>query len=355
MWPYFVILLITFLAQIQLSKRSNRNVGFTLIFVVLFLFAALRGNGDGDYFNYLIYSKYITTFSNVLDFRFPMEIGFRLISYLVNSLGLHEQTVIAIMNLISLTCIYTFINKYSPDKALSVLLFLPLYFQYDMHAARTAVAIGISTLSFQYIYDRNLLKYVFVVFLASAFHKSAFILLPMYFIGHLKINRSFGALVLLVMFFITELVSTSTLALRLLNIIGLNSIAARFQVYMSSTRFGYAFKLYDPRFFLVIGTYLLATSVLRKTDKMHNTLINYMWVNSLLMIFFREHTAFVTRLSSFFNIYSIIVIPHIIFVYKERMEGNMAGLTKLSFVYAYLLYISALLVGAVEYKLFFCS
>ena len=148
MLPYFILIAVILISQIKVHKRSNQTYKLFLMFVGLFIFAAIRGSGSGDYFNYLIFSKYVTNFGDVASKSIPMEIGFRFMSYINNILGFHEQTVIAAMNFISLLCTYKFIKKYSPDKVLSVLLFLPLFLQYDMHASRTAVAMGISLFSY---------------------------------------------------------------------------------------------------------------------------------------------------------------------------------------------------------------
>jgi hypothetical protein len=340
------------LSQIRLSKRSNRNVGLILLSILLFLFAALRGNGDGDYFNYLRFSEYITDFTKVLDFRFPMEIGFRIIAYLTNLAGLPPQMVIAAMNLVSIGCVSAFVKKYSPDKPLSMLVFLPLFLQYDMHAARTAVAMAIGLFSFPFLLQQSFLKYTGVVALAGCFHLSAWILLPMYFIGHLKVQRIVGFGTILGLLLLRQIISTSEIALSVLRVLGLESSANRLQIYMESTTYGYSFALYDPRFILALGTYMLATRMLDRSDPEHNLMINYTWVNSLVMLFFSEHTALVTRLSAFFSVFSIVVIPHMIISFKSRNVA-MARTIKLAYVYVFLLYTVSLCVRMVEYVFFF--
>ena len=353
MWPYFTIVFFILILQIRFTENSTRNFNYNLAFLLLFCFAALRGNGDGDYFAYLRYSSYITSVDKVLDPNFPMEIGFRTIAYIVNKMGVHPQAVIAIMNLISLTSIYKFIKRYSPDKMLSILLFLPLYFQFDMHAARTAVAISISTYSFKYIYEKKPLKFLLVIILASCFHKTALILIVMYFIGNMKVNKFIGVISMLMVAVLTTFISFSNIIFKMLKFLRLNSIANRYSTYIYSVDYGYPFKLYDPRLLLVAGMYILAKAVLDSSDRIQNLLINYIWINALLMIIFREHTVFVTRLTSYFNIYTIILVPYIIMQYRNSSNISIYALSKISSIYIYLAYIIALLIGKVEYKLFF--
>lgn len=353
MWPYFVPVLSVLMLQMKIGRESVSKIQYMVAFFILFCFAAFRGNGDYDYFAYIQYSRYVTSLGDVFRNSIPMEIGFRAISYFVNILGVHQQFVIMIMNFISLACIYKFILKYSPDRIFSVLLFLPLYFQYDMHGARAAVAIGIGTLSAQYLYDKKVLKYLAIVFLASTFHKSALILIPMYFIGNIKVDKVLGILSILVLTLLTRFVSFSKIILVLLNLLSLDTLAYKFGSYMQSIRFGYAFKLYDPRFILVVGIYVVATIILDKSDKLQNLFINYVWVNALLMIIFHEHTVFVTRLTAYFNIYTIILIPYIVSYFRKPQNISSYYLVKLSAIYIYIPYITRFLIGAVEYKLFF--
>lgn len=351
MYPYFLLLLTILILQVKFHRRYSKDVSFVFAVVLLFLFAAFRGNGKGDYFAYLRFAEYVTMPSVVFDSGFPMEFGFRAIAYLVNVIGLHPQAVIALMNLISLTCIYHFVKNYSSDKMLSLLAFLPLYFQLDMHAARTAVAVSISTLSLGYLLDKKAARYFLVIFLASLFHRSVLILVPTYFAVSLRVDKLLGFLIVLTVGALSILVSFSTIVLRLGSILGLESLVTRFYIYTQSLDYGYAFSLLDPRFLLVLTTYFLTILVLKGDDRFHTVLTNYIWLNTLLIIIFREHTVFVTRLTSFFNVYTIILIPEILKNLKISSWGTY-GVFKLGFTYIYLAYTSALLIGSVEYRLF---
>lgn len=353
MTPYFLIILFIVLLQLPLRKFIREDFNYILAFIVLFLFAALRGNGDGDYFVYLSYSQFITSIGDVLNFNFPMEIGFRILAFLVNSLGLHEQMVIASMNIISLTCIYIFIKRYSPDKMFSVFLFLPLFFMFDMHAARTAVAIGISTLGFKYLLQNKLFKYVGVIFVASCFHQSAWILLIMYFFKRFKINNFVGIGTFIFVTIFSFFFSLNDILLRLFSILPFESLENRFIVYMNSLTYGYEFQLSDPRMILVTIIYFVSIFTLNKMDKKENLLINFAWINLILMVLLRENTIFITRIVSYFNVYTVITIPIILSKYKQHVFKKEYALHKLSLFYIYLIYIGGLVITSVEYKLFF--
>jgi len=310
MIPYVLLILFIVILQIRnknvLDKENHKYV-FSLI--ILFLFAALRGNGDGDYFTYIQYSKYITTFESVINNNFPMEIGFRIISYFINIINANQQFVIIIMNAISITCVGIFINRYSSNKMMSVFLFLPFYFSFDMHTARTAVAIGISLLSLKYVIDKNFFKFLIVVLVSSAFHTISLAVLIIYFLAYLKINVKFGILLITMVVISTSIVSVDKTVISLFDMIGLHSIGSRYSIYVSNESYGYAFNIFDPRLIIAIGLFVFAKLRLPNPNEIEKLLINITWLSAIVMIVMREHTIFVIRMSSFFTIYSIVLVP----------------------------------------------
>lgn len=371
MLPYLVFVLIILLFQYTPKIKYREIISF---FILLF-FSAFRGNGDGDYFRYLHLTTFMKKISDIFDSTFPAEIGFRVLSYINNQFGFDPQVVIATMNIISLTATFYIINRYSRDKMLSIFLFLPLFFQYDMHAARTAVAIGISMLAFNYLYNERLFKFCIVVFLASLFHKTSLVLLILVVFKFIKFNR-------LSMLWITGITVVGSLFISLnkmiyiiLSIIPDKSIADRFLTYINSSEYGYPFKLYDPRLLLVFLIFILCIYTLGATQK-EIYYKHIIWTNLLLIIILREHTVFVTRLTAYFNIYTILIIPEVIFnkknfnqkisLYFGKIKFIKSKFIKLienlltsesfiknSFILIYCAYISRYIIINVPYRLFF--
>lgn len=82
---------------------------------------------------------------------------------------------------------YNFSHKY-----LVFLLFLLTVFPLSMNIARQMAAVSIFFYASSYIIDRKLYNYIFWVVIAACFHKSAILLLPIYFI-HLFAQDNRGA------------------------------------------------------------------------------------------------------------------------------------------------------------------
>ena len=309
MWPYFLLVFVILILQFELSEKNTTNIRFYIGIVILFVFAAFRGNGDGDYFAYLSYGSDIQTLQDVLYTHKNMEIGYRIIAFGVNYMNLPNQAIIMAMNLISIACICIFVKRYSVDRCFSLLLFFPLYFQFDMHAARTAVAISISSLAFRYALERKPIKFIITILFASMFHASAIIVLPLYILVYIKLNLLGGLVSIGFGMLFVKIIGFDTVATTLLRLLNMESYLTRYLIYASDETYGYEYSLLDPRLIILIVTYVISVIVIKNKGRYENLLINCCLADVLLLIFFSEHTALANRLSSYYNVYTIILVP----------------------------------------------
>lgn len=365
MWPYFLLVVLIYIIQFGFSGKRKEDLRFYTGILILFLFAAFRGNGSGDYFEYLSRGEYIYTINDIFHNNTHMEIGYAVLYYIVNLLHLPKQCVIMAMNFISIACISKFIYKYSPYKCLSLLLFLPLYFQFDMHAARTAVAISISALSITYAYKRKFLKFCIVIISAMMFHQTAAIAFIIYFLVNVRINLYLGIIWILAGMGFVQLIGVDRLALNIFKVMQLEYFYAKYDRYVNSELYGYKFSLFDPRLWLVIAIFILAKLFCKNAEKLENLFINCCFINIMSLVLLSEHTFICYRLSSFFNIYTIILVPLILNrlckaeCYKSRftLRSNRiiakSMVLSLFMIYALIFVLAEYVFKGIEYKLFF--
>ena len=92
------------------------------------------------------------------------------------------------------------IRKYSPDPLQSILYcFGLLYFSFYFSALKQSVAMIFVIYSFDAITDRKLLKFLILLALASVFHYPALVFLPAYWIGNMRLGRSYLILLALIL------------------------------------------------------------------------------------------------------------------------------------------------------------
>lgn len=341
MWQYYFITIYVFLVVGFIKpKIGDKNNGRLLALLIpIFFMAAMRGNGMGDYFTYIRYGESIRTINDVLHKNIGMEIGYKAICYIINLFHLPRQSVIIIMNTISFICIYIFIKKYSLDWSMPVLLYLPLYFQFEMHAARTGVAISIVALGMGCLLDKKIWKFVLAVVIASFFHNTSFIALLLYFAYNINIQLIPGCIIFFLEVLIVKLVDIDRILASCLSMMNLNSFARRFLSYVNNNEYGYPLNLYDPRILIALLVFISCSILINKKENIDRLCISSIFMYGFTMILFSGHTFIAYRLSSYFYLPFIIEIPRLALKFKTQANNKNQ---KVFIFYAILLLFSVL-------------
>ena len=102
------------------------------------------------------------------------------------------QTYVSLVALFVMFSYMRFIRKYSPSPIQSVLyLFGLMYFTLLFDALKQAMAMSVLLFAFDAIIDKKPIKFILLVLLASTFHFPALVFLPAYWIGRMKVGRSY--------------------------------------------------------------------------------------------------------------------------------------------------------------------
>lgn len=338
---------------------------YECLILTLFMFAAFRGNGDGDYFNYLNGVKYVNSFEFVLfPSDYPFEIGFRILSYISNSLTLNPQFVIMSMNFISLSLLYIFVNRRSKNKMLSIFVFFPIFLIFDMHHSRSAVALSSTLMFFDSFYDKKYLKSLLYLFLGYAFHKSALIMLVLVFVPTIE-NLISGykqqKIVKTSLFFVVILYIFVGIfnPIKIL-IIPLNNTVTQFlylkiNSYLSDVQWSYKFSLIDPRLWLNMLILYISVNVYKSCDTFTRNLVIIQFFSVVSMLLFSHSTILLMRIYNFFNIFTVALIPSLILLNRGFKENTIYNLSELKLInlFSSLIYYSTeiMIVGYIIYTL----
>lgn len=196
-----------------LTRHSKAKIGLFVSFLLLFLFQAIRYDYGNDY---MLYSRNFdaiksTVFSRYELFKFSedkrLEIGF---VYLIKLFPFTNFfAFVTIWSFVNCIVYYSIIKKYVPQNyywfALAVYLFCPLGMLIQSSAFRQTIAIWIFVWAFKYLKNQNLIKYLIVMTIGGLIHKSCFILIPLYFLGNVKLLKDkliyvFPAIFILLLF-----------------------------------------------------------------------------------------------------------------------------------------------------------
>lgn len=192
-------LLVVFFAY--LDSYKDFKYGLKISFTLIFIFLALRYNFGNDYKSY--YNGYIKVNSytsiNYFNNLFRFEPGWLFLCRVFKSLGFFSLIIfLAFFNSI---VYYWFIRRYVPKMyywlGVFIYVFDPGFMLTHLSAMRQSIAISLFIISIPYIFNRQLIRFVLCILIAYLFHRSAFILLPLYLLGYLnwKINTVTAAII----------------------------------------------------------------------------------------------------------------------------------------------------------------
>ena len=168
--------------QITRQQLCNR-ICLTAIFVILFLLSACRLNVGNDYARYVEFMHLVNCNAYV-----PTEIGFNLLVKLVYGLSGYENFLLVFAFYSFVTVLFFLLSLYeqSDEFGLAFFLFMTLgyYFQ-TFSTVRYYLALAVALYSMKFVMRRQWGRFVVLVLLGSAFHKSLLVVIPLYFLASL--------------------------------------------------------------------------------------------------------------------------------------------------------------------------
>lgn len=186
----FVLLILSVIP----SGRQRLLLFFT--FLWLFVFSAFRGFDVGtDTINYMYIFDRVEAGESWLNL--PVEPSWVLINEVVAALGGGFRFVLVISTVFVLAPVFLAIKRSSPNPMFSVFVYYTLYFYfYSFNITRQMVAVSFVLLGFTFILQSRKLIFTGLVLLASTFHLSALVCLPLVFLERLPVSRFFWLMAL---------------------------------------------------------------------------------------------------------------------------------------------------------------
>lgn len=323
------------------SKRATKYV-FLIVFLLLFLFAACRGDIGRDYHVYVSYfkvlaSKDLSYYIKKIPFYEPCNYFLPVIS----------KSIVGVRYFLYLTfAMFAFLGVYFKLRAfrmsvsffLSVMLYVTNFFLlHEMTQIRAGISTGIFLLfGTRYIYQRNLLGYVLCILGASFFHYSSVVFLPLYFLNPFKLDkRVFGGL----------LIGASILSILRINILNpaILSFVPKIQVYMELIESeGEVLRIWNNPGFLInlfVTSILFVKSDLVKDKNPYFLLFLKVNIVSLLCyMLLAGFPIFAIRISQMFGVVQLLLFPTLVFVFREKFVGYLINIF-VSLIYFYNHYI----------------
>jgi hypothetical protein len=324
----FIILLL--FASLDINKKLNeysKNISLLFLFLIFWLIAGLRYETGVDWPGYTQFYNQIENISNIFGGSIDVlnnsefEIGYTLLNSILKLFTNNVQLLFLFIALVTNLMLFSSLKIYSNHIFISLIIyFCTMYFVTDMDIIRQCISINIFFISLKYIIHKNIYKYFLLIFIASLFHQTALLLLPLYFF----LNKRFKNSILLIFVsigVIFALFQISWLRFVINHAIDLGAFTLKLSSYMMkghSRIFGIGF-LGN----LIILVFCLIKRNSMKSNKMFNLFLN-MYVFSLIFYYFTWEISIISsRFRLYFLIGNIVLLTYFIDMYKNRLIKSL--------------------------------
>ena len=320
MTVYLVLALITCGLTLLLDKEAEVNenvidngtitrsyyknkIVYTAVFFILFVISAGRIAIGGDYWSY-------TAIFNLLaqnrDKGVATEVGFNLLVKIVQHLfgydGKQYIIIFGIVAFVTLLCFIKGFKNLSENFPLTFFLFMTLgYYLSSFNSIRNYLTFAIALFAVKYLFKKQYWKFVFLIVAGSFFHISILIVLVAYPLGKIKWKPWFIA--------VLSLFSVSFLFLQPIYRKIVFLIYPQYEGTIFDT--GEVSYINIGRCVLVcILSIILFKKVIKGNEK--NLFLFKMNIFATIVYCFCSFLPIVSRIGYYFNIFQLILVPHLI-------------------------------------------
>lgn len=306
-------------------------IGFSLL--IISVFVGFRYDVGVDWYSYILIFEKI---NKAPEFSFSdqyYEFGFYVINRIAGNLDFGYQFVFFSLALITWFFFFKSIPKYLLP-AFIFFLFCDEYFFWGMNGVRQFVSMAIWVYSIRFIAKQNVFLFLAFIGLASLFHSSSLLLIPLYFVPYDKIyNYRIFIFIYILSFtlsFIFEFSSFLDYFEYMILYLSENiSVVKRYSSYLSSGNFGtveintgYGFYF---RIIVNFGILVFSKKLLEFFPRLRIHICLF-FLGSILFMFFYD-LPLVGRLNTYFLILRPFILAHVVFVISRFFLSRVISYT----------------------------
>ncbi|PFE04370.1 EpsG family protein [Bacillus cereus] len=311
----FVVYILSFFARYSAKSMSNGIVPVQpnkmlsfLAMASLVIVSGLRNNIGDTYFYMYSYAHNEFSWSNI---DFSGDFGFDILQMFLQHFSKDPQIMIFFVALVTNVLIVITLYKYSRMFELALFVYITggMYLV-SMNGIRQFLAASIVFLATKYIFNGNWKKYILIVLLAAMIHKSALILIPIYFL----VRRKAWAWDTYVLLFFSVII-----------VIGFNQFSSALFSALESTQYGH-YKNFAEGGANVLRVAVSAVPIviaylgrekLREVFPKSDYIVNMSLIGLVFMIISTQNWIF-ARFTIYFSLYQLILISWIVVLFSKK-------------------------------------
>ncbi|MBU3207628.1 EpsG family protein [Clostridium algidicarnis] len=316
---YLIFIILSIFSFLEIFGKNKNDKGFLIIFLVLASVLMLRYGQGTDYFGYkLVYDFFGFNLDEIIkNFisspNIKREILFDLSIYLFKTLKLSYEVFVGVLSLFMMRCLYKFIMKFSKYKYITLFIFYTTYWLYFDSGIRQGIAISI-LLGYTtfYILENKNFKALISILIASLFHTSIIIFLPILLIGKRKV---FNTKVVIILSIVSFTLAYTKIPIMLSTLLPGN-IEYRLSYYIIDTS-GNILALMNRTLVFILITVM--NKFIKKEIKQSpkDLFLNIFFVGFILYCLLFNQPLLAGRIGTYFRIFEIIIIPNLFYEIKQ--------------------------------------
>jgi len=180
----------------------NTRLVFILLFIV-FLTGIREAQPGTDYTSYLKFYNYILEHGYIGNFFKENELGWEYLNLSFGWLGIPSEIFFGFVS--GIIWFFFIKGSYKFQFLLPLMIFFVMtsgFYFWTLNGLRQSIAIMIFFYSIKFILEKDPFKYAFWILIASLFHISVIIMLPLYFIKDINFNKKLVALLYIISIFL---------------------------------------------------------------------------------------------------------------------------------------------------------
>lgn len=369
---YIILFLLILFSTIFINtKRSKRNKRIYIIitFGLMTLVAMLRKYTIGIDLQYLYHPTFIKI-TNISWYSLinseNLEIGYLFFCKFLTIISDDPQILIITTSLMTIPVVGWFIYEYSNNVKISTMLYVLLnIFFMSMNIVRQEIAVSFILIAFHFLQQNKKFISILFILLATSFHSSAIIMIPLFFLYGKKFKRSYiyiTSIIILLLLncykFLLNIYSVISTSLNLSN-------NKDYATYLESDMFGVGNINLNSisSVVLIVGIFLVACYyiVLLNNTKDKEQLKKqyfYLFMTAIYMIveIVSLKMVIIARLSYYFIPFSLLILPESLSL--SKLSSNKAIILSILFILVFarflyiLLYLADSLYGVMPFQFF---
>lgn len=323
---YLLIIFVILLFGKKINKKEYSYADF-IVLLLLILVAGLRYNTGTDYAMYNV--MYFNPDAQNAE---KVEFGYKLLMQgAYNIFQENSYLFFLLCSAITIILIYIIIKKYSKKPGESLFYFVTLgFYTLSFNMVRQSLAMAITFFALKYLFNRNCIKYILTVLIASCFHMTALIMIPLYWLSNIEIKTKKLFIIMIILCF------SGVLFNPIFNYI--TSTIPQYSMYASyeEAEVGIGTYIVNIIYILLIVITIMFRKKLISNDKNYKFIINTVTFSTFFIILSLQNTLF-ARMIYYWFMPIVLILPEYVRFFKEENRNIIQFVIIACFILFYVL------------------